>query len=307
MELFVNNETDKNLVSFEEWKQRMESIKSSIKSSELAENKVVENEDDCIFNVSESLVDAVSSRARSRLGIFFSGGVDSTTLAFLCKQIGIKFSCYSVGLSDSQDLEWSKRISRYYDFDLIYKEYTLDEAEDIIKRSASLLLPKVNAVSENNNPAVTVGVGSVIMAARELSENNYFFSGLGSEEIFAGYERHALAKDINSECWNGLVNMWSRDLVRDFTLCKELKMDVVTPYLDKDLITDAMKVPGHFKIVSEVKKMILRKAAINLGLDEEFAMRPKRAAQYGSGFDKAIEKLASRKGLNKGDYLRGLV
>ena len=60
MELFVNNETDKNLVSFEEWKQRMESIKSSIKSSELAENKVVENEDDCIFNVSESLVDAVS-------------------------------------------------------------------------------------------------------------------------------------------------------------------------------------------------------------------------------------------------------
>lgn len=299
MELFVKgSENNPELVSFEEWKQKLESIRPS---------EIVENEEDCIFNISESLVDAVSSRSRPNLGIFFSGGVDSTTLALLCKQIGIKFKCYSVGLADSQDLEWSRRISRYYDFDLIYKEYTLDEAETVIKRTANLLIPRTSTISENQNPAVTVGVGSVVMAARELSETNYFFSGLGSEEIFAGYERHALAKDINAECWNGLVNMWSRDLVRDFVLCKELNMDVATPYLDSDLITEAMKVPGHFKIVSGVKKMILRKAAINLGLDEEFAMRPKRAAQYGSGFDKAIEKLASRKGLSKGDYLKGLV
>jgi asparagine synthase (glutamine-hydrolysing) len=55
-----------------------------------------------------------------------------------------------------------------------------------------------------------------------------------------------------------------------------------------------MKIPVKYKINSQGSKMILRKAAIDyLG---KYSERPKRAAQYGSSFDKAIEKLA---GLNK--------
>ena len=99
--------------------------------------------------------------------------------------------------------------------------------------------------------------------------------------------------------------MWDRDLVRDFNLAKELNIQVKTPFLDKDLIEYAMKLPGDWKIVEEKKKVILREVAEEfLG---EFAWRKKKAAQYGSCFDKAIAKLAKKNGFKlKKDWLDSL-
>lgn len=293
MELFLEGG---KLVSFEDWKEKLGKIKPE---------RLVNDESKCVNSIAACLQKSVKSRARDGMAIFFSGGVDSTLLAFLCTKENINFTCCSVGIKGSADLEWARKISENYSFNLVEKEFTIEEVEIIIKKTAKLLLPKVK-----ENPAVTIGVGSVVAAARSLSSAKYFFSGLGSEEIFAGYERHASKKssEINEECWNGLVNMWHRDLIRDCALASELKIEVATPYLDEELIRAAMKVPGKYKIVGGVKKMVLRKAALRLGLDEEFAMRPKKAAQYGSGFDKAIEKLAKKNGFsNKKDYLESLV
>ena len=151
-------------------------------------------------------------------------------------------------------------------------------------------------------------MGAVILAARELARKdkiNYFFSGLGSEEIFAGYERHTKATNVNRECWQGLKQMWDRDLVRDFNLGKELKMTVKTPFLDSELIRTAMRIPGEWKINDTEKKIILSEIADEfLG---EFAWRKKKAAQYGSCFDKAIGKLAKKHGFEfKKDWLESL-
>ena len=99
--------------------------------------------------------------------------------------------------------------------------------------------------------------------------------------------------------------MWDRDLVRDFNLAKELNIQIKTPFLDKDLIEYAMKLPGDWKIVEEKKKVILREIAEDfLG---EFAWRKKKAAQYGSCFDKAISKLARKNGFKlKKDWIDSL-
>jgi asparagine synthase (glutamine-hydrolysing) len=130
------------------------------------------------------------------------------------------------------------------------------------------------------------------------------FSGLGSEEIFAGYQRHELSKDINNECWNGLKTTYERDFKRDFAIANHEKVGFLTPYLDKDLIVSAMSVSGKLKIKSGYKKHILRKAALNIGLKKEYAFRPKKAAQYGSNFDKAISRIAKSKGFRyKKEYL----
>ncbi len=40
-----------------------------------------------------------------------------------------------------------------------------------------------------------------------------------------------------------------------------------------------------------------------MGLPKEYARRPKKAAQYGSKFDKGIGKLAKKRGLSKSEYL----
>ena len=115
------------------------------------------------------------------------------------------------------------------------------------------------------------------------------------------------AKDANKECWNGLKNMWKRDLERDYTIGKEIGIDIRTPLMDEDVIKIAMQIDASKKINKSHKKIVFREIAEDLGLKKEFAWRKKVGAQYGSKFDRAIEKLAKKNRFKtKGDYLESL-
>ena len=89
--------------------------------------------------------------------------------------------------------------------------------------------------------------------------------------------------------------MYKRDLMRDVPLAKNQKFKILTPFLDDNLIKTAMSIDGKKKINKSYKKVVLRKAAEELGLPKEIAWRKKQAAQYGSKFDRAILRLARNK------------
>ncbi len=253
--------------------------------------------------IAKELAKAVERRIpKKKFGVLFSGGVDSTLIALICKKLKADFICYSVGAKNSPDLEWSRRIAKKLRLKHKSKMLAEEEFEAVIRKVIKII---------KEPDVVKIGVGSVFYAAAELARKDkisILFSGLGSEEIFAGYERHVVASDINKECWNGLKKMWGRDLVRDCKISAALKLDVRTPFLDKDLIIAAMKIPGKYKISREVKKLILREAALLLGLDKEFAFRKKTAAQYGSKFNDMLDRIAKKHGFKfKKDYLASLL
>jgi asparagine synthetase B (glutamine-hydrolysing) len=290
---------DKELVLKEEWFELINSLKSDKSVTNKAEAKKV---------LKDKLIATIKSRIpNQKFGIFFSGGVDSTTIAILCKELEADFTCYCVGFQDKdmkepEDITEAKKVAAKLGLPLKYKIYNMEEAEQIIKETLTIL-KKVDKTD-----VVNIGVGAVVLAAVKLAQQdniNYFLGGLGSEEIFAGYDRHDKVEDINSECWNGLLGMWERDLVRDFNLSQALKFTIHTPFLDKDLIEYAMQLPGEWKLSREEKKIILREIAEEwLG---NFAWRKKKAAQYGSCFDKAISKLAKHAGFKlKKEWLESL-
>ena len=285
-EIFLGNG---KLVSEKEW---IKKINSLAKKSPLAKTKK-----QAIALLKNSFEKAVEKRMENinDFGIFFSGGIDSTLLAFYAKKLRKNFTCYSVGIDGSKDLEWAGIISERLGFDLKLKIFSLEEAEKIIKK----------AVDITGADVVKAGVAAVVIACHEISQKEgIFFSGLGSEELFAGYERHALAKDVNKECISGLKSMWQRDLIRDTAIADKYKFEIRTPFLDEELIKVSVKIPSKFKISKEQKKIILREFAEKIGLPKEFTWRKKIAAQYGSGFDKAMEKLAKKNKLKtKKEYL----
>ena len=258
--------------------------------------------------LAESFVEAVKKRVTPKFGILFSGGVDSSLIAYTAKKLNANFTCYTVGLEGSDDIEWATKVANEYGYNFKYKILSLDEFEIVVKNVAKLL---------NDSDIVKVGVGSVLYAAGKLAlsdGNNILFGGLGSEEIFAGYQRHEDSfkagsfQALHKECWNGLKNMWKRDLVRDFTIAKALGLELRTPFLDKYLIKMAMGIHPMFKLDKSNKKLILREAAEFIGLKKEFAWRKKQAAQYGSNFVNGIEKLAKKSGFKlKKDYLQSLL
>jgi len=288
-----------NLVDEEKWKERIGSLKT----------REINNKERLKEEIKDRLFAAVEKRwPRQRFGIFFSGGVDSSLIALVSKKQGYDFTCYAVGFQDESgklpaDIESAKTVAQKFNFDLQYKIFNLKETEKVIKKTVKILK------KFRKTDVVNVGVGAVVLAAIEMGKEDnvkYFMGGLGSEEIFAGYERHKV-ENVQEECWRGLRDViWSRDLVRDFTLAKNLDVAIRTPFLDKDLIKVAMQVPEKWKMNNDFKKVILREAAEEIGLGKA-AWRKKKAAQYGSRFDKAIGKLARKNSFKfKKDYLNSL-
>jgi len=300
MEIFIK---DKNLIEKEDWVKLISSIET--KFEELETNK--ERAKRKLKNLIEKAIIARGENL-NKFGILFSGGVDSTLIAFICKKHNYDFKCFTIGLENSQDIEYAKRIAEKYDFELKYKVLTLEEFEDVIKKVITIL---------NSAEIVWVSVGAVVYATALLAvqeDIKILFGGLGTEEIFAGYQRHEEAlknndfEAVHKESWNGLKNMWQRDLLRDFKIAKHLGLELRTPYMDLEVIKSAMNVNPMYKLDKNDKKLILRELAEDFGLDKEFAWRKKKAAQYGSNFVKGIDKLARKYGFNsKKEYLQSLL
>jgi diphthine-ammonia ligase len=282
------------LISEKKWGSHIAQLKASVGSSiksKAAAKKLL----------ARQLIEAVEKRAEKKFGILFSGGVDSTLIALICKQLGRKFSCYTVGMKGSKDLVAAKAAAKRLKLRLISKELSISEIESLLKKAARIIPLK---------DVVTVEVGAVEIAAIELARkhgDNVLFGGLGSEEIFAGYKRHLEAKDANEECWQGLDMMWRRDFLRDCAIASSEKVHLLVPFLDKGLILAAMRIPSKWKISQAEKKIILRETAVDLGLPRQFAFRKKYAAQYGSDFDRAVERLSKSRGFSsKREYIASL-
>lgn len=234
----------------------------------------------------EQILAALSQQqSKQPLSILFSGGIDSTLIAYCLSQFSPKPVCHTIGIENAPDVIWAKRVSKELDLDLETHILTKDQIFSLVKTVVSLL-PADN---------VTAGVGAVSLAGcleSKKAGQEIVFTGLGSEEIFAGYQRHEMSTDIHQECFEGLKTMYQRDFVRDITLAKHAGVSVCAPLLSSNVIECAMRIPPSKKINEEYKKVILREVAEDLGIPKEFAWRKKKAAQYGSHIDKVIKKLA---------------
>lgn len=290
----------------EEWEQFILKLKN--KEQQFTESK---EELACQLSVLvEERVLALSKEAgkKGKIGLLFSGGVDSTLIAFILHKNKISFEAVNIGFHDKEqkmpeDVEMAREIAKKIGFS--HEEILLD-----FSSAEKIFTETVAALGEDLLNVINIGVGSVELAGiKALKEKGctQIFGGLGSEEIFAGYKRHNDAENIHEECWKGLIAMFERDLLRDFALAKSEKIDFWIPFLDEELISFAMNIPDKFKLDETGAKLILREAAIHIGLPKKFARRPKRAAQYGSRTNNALDKLARQKGFKyKQDYIKFL-
>ncbi len=242
--------------------------------------------------LSEILVKAVKKRASGNVAVLFSGGIDSVIIAFILKKLGVKFRCYNVGFFRAglkEPPDYTSALKLRKEFDIRFVRVGLKEVETAVGSIVRIL-------GESNPVNVSIALPEYFGCKAIASDGfNVVFTGLGSEEIFGGYKRHADADDINKECLRGLKDMYLKDTYRDFAVTNHFKLKAQVPFLDREIVDYALRIPGELKINNGVKKYVLRKAALYLGVPEEYAFRKKVAAQYGSRFMKALRIVSGNK------------
>ena len=264
------------------------------------------------MSLAKKLEETIITQAKKALekgpiGLLYSGGVDSTIIAFVLKKNNIPFQAITIGFHDKEqklpeDIFSSRISAKKLDLSWQEKLYTFTQAKKLLEET-------IHTMGEELANSINIGVGSVTIAGvKTLKEKNpkthYIFTGLGSEELFAGYQRHKDSENKHEECWNGLIQMFSRDIQRDIAIEKNYKVKFLSPFLDKEITHLAMTIPDTMKLNQEHAKLILRNACTIIGLAEEFSFRKKRAAQYGARTDNALQKIAKKNGyVYRKDYI----
>ncbi len=252
----------------------------------------------------ECLLNSISVQTQNlkSFGIMFSGGVDSTFLARVSQELDRNFTCYTFGLEESQDIEWARKVSEEFGFSL--KEYILEDIYEV----EELLPTLIYVIEDDDVMKLSVAIPFYYAGAMaKKDKNKVMFSGLGSEELFAGYERHkgSTPEEVHRNCVDGLKSMWIRDLYRDNCVLMWNTQELRVPFLDLDVVNTALSFDPRYRIYQGHKKYVFRKIAEKyLGT---FAWRPKKAAQYGSGIMKVLKKLAKERGFGYiRDYVKSL-
>lgn len=154
------------------------------------------------------LTSAVEARSNKEevIGISLSGGLDSTLIAIICKDLGLNVRSYSAHWSNSDKPRYNEDARAAFEISKILKiEHT--NVEMLSPEELPLKLQNyVRAMEEPNNNATGV---SMMDLYSKISEDGIrlTLTGDGADELFAGYDRYRLAKrfpkvfNLDSKLW----------------------------------------------------------------------------------------------------------
>jgi asparagine synthase (glutamine-hydrolysing) len=257
--------------------------------------------EEAIGKLNKVLRDAMVKRVEGlkKIGIAFSGGLDSSILAKLLCDLDKDVTLYVSGMEDSSDLVAAEEVASNLGLKLKERILTVDEIESYIAKT-------VYAIEESGLMGVSISL-PLYAAAESAREKNIkvILSGQGCDELFGGYKRYLNV--LRSNGYEGLRSEFLGDLRRvsetslqgSEAAAMANSVELRVPYLDADVIEVATAIPPELKIASQndvFRKIVLRKLAEKIGLPPEVAYRRKRAIQYGSGASEALVKISKKKG-----------
>ena len=251
-----------------------------------------------IVDLKNALIDAVTETVNeeSSLAVAFSGGIDSSLLAQLCNDIGIKVTLLTVGFPGSQDIEFSKVIATR----LGLPHKLLELKKNDFHNKQRYVWQKLGSgnISHIENCIAFFYLG---MLARQ-NGLRLILTANGCDELFCGYDRFRsiykygnarIMQLIHEKIENEIILMKAVE-----SITTEFGIKTKHPFLSEKFISVALEISIDNKIKGcddFIRKHILREVAVMIGVPHEAAEKPKKALQYGSLIHKNFKDLKTFK------------
>jgi asparagine synthase (glutamine-hydrolysing) len=237
-----------------------------------------------------------------KVGIIFSGGIDSVIIAWLAKKMVPEVICYTGGIRGSNDILYARQIAKKLNLKLRVNELTQDEVEQMIPEV-------INTIEDTNAGQVEVAIP--VYAAVKLAHEdgiNVMFSGQAADELFGGYPWYARVVEkegyqkLRDHMTQDLLLLYKETLEREDKITMAHSIEMREPFLDIEVIRCSMGMDLKLNIKGATDimgKHIHRKLAQKLGIPKNIAYRIKEAAQHGSGMHDIFDTIARKHGFDE--------
>ncbi len=279
----------------------------SVKTLTYTESKQI-TMDDAAKCLQRLLEESIKRRVvgLKEVAVAFSGGLDSSVVAFLASKFGLKVNLLHVSLENQPETEEAMKAADELDLPL---------QVDLFKDSdVEAVLPKVVDLIEEPDPIkASIGV-PFYWVAQKAAEANFkvMLAGQGADELFGGYQRYVAksCKDgseaVRKTMYDDVVRIHESNLERDLKITGFHNVDLRVPFASFSLVEFALGLPVNLKIerkTDTLRKLVLRKMALNAGMPPSMAQKPKKAVQYSTGINDAIKRIAKTNEKSVNEYI----
>jgi asparagine synthase (glutamine-hydrolysing) len=243
------------------------------------------------------------------VAVAFSGGLDSSIVSYLANRVGANITLLHVSLENQPETEEAIEAAEALDLPL---EVHLFKDSDVEKT-----LPRVVALIEEADP-VKASIGlPFYWAAEKASEVGFkvMLAGQGADELFGGYQRYVAeacregGEKTRKTMFDDVVCIHESNLERDLKICSFHDVELRCPFANFELAEFALSLPIECKLEAKadtLRKLVLRKMALDAGLPEPLANKPKKAVQYSTGINDAVKRVAKKNGQTVNQYVSEL-
>ena len=240
----------------------------------------------------ENIKDAIKKTVpKKRIGVAFSGGVDSTLVAKVCSELGYDITLVTIGFPESHDILFSKEVNQQLNF----KHEILEIDSELFGDIASKINYKIQTdnLSWNEN---SIAFYYVSKLAKSLGLDTVVTAN-GIDELFCGYNayREAIYQGESKilEVMNTKLDNEIKMMHAVNSVTAEFGVRIVQPLLSTKFVEFAKTIPVSEKIHDSedmYRKHIIRKLASEIGVPEMSCNKRKKALQYGSKIHKSLLK-----------------
>ena len=223
------------------------------------------------------------------VGIFLSGGLDSSIIAALMKEHLSELHSFSVGLPQSRDLKAARLVAEH--LGTIHHEYTYSPEE------MQAVLSEVIYYLESYDPALVRSAIPCYIVSKLASQYvKVVLTGEGADELFTGYSYFADYDDsraLHQESVSILKGLHHLNLQRVDRMTMAHGLEGRVPFLDTDFIELSLSIDPALKLHQTfgIEKWLLRKAFEDK-LPQEIVWRDKMEFAQGCASSGVLEERA---------------